>query len=387
MKKAPLVRINPRRIYRAAIGPAAQVVLDGGVVAFPTETVYGLGANALDEKAVGRVFEIKGRSPDKPLIVLVRNRRELKALVREFSPSAKVLMDRFWPNGLTLVLEASPKVPGEVLGGGSTIGLRISGNRVVRALLDLARVPLTASSANLAGHLPPVTAQEVQEQLGDRVDLILDGGKASLATPSTILDVRQEPATLLRQGRVPLAEIRRVVAVQEPTGTKPLGSVHILLVCTGNTCRSAMAEGLLTKMLSATGIGHIRVRSAGTHAVDGNPAAPWAQEVALAEGGVDLSGHRARRLTKVLLQVSDLVLAMTLSHARHIERMGKKFARKTHLLTSFSSTDPRDPADIEDPMGQSRRAYQRAFRRIRRELERILPVLPVLIKAPRSWFS
>ena len=100
MKKAPLVKINPRHISRAAIGPVVHTILEGGVVAYPTETVYGLGANALDRRAVRRVFEIKGRSPDKPLILLVRNLRELKTLIRELSPSAKALMNRFWPDGL-----------------------------------------------------------------------------------------------------------------------------------------------------------------------------------------------------------------------------------------------------------------------------------------------
>jgi tRNA threonylcarbamoyl adenosine modification protein (Sua5/YciO/YrdC/YwlC family) len=363
------------------MAPAAQIVLNGGVVAYPTETVYGLGANALDERAVRRVFQIKGRSSDKPLIVLVRHRRQLKSLVKEVPPWAKTLMDRFWPDGLTLVLEASQEMPGEVLGGGSTIALRISGNRVVRALLNLARVPITAPSANLAGRPSPLTAEEVQEQLGDRVDLILDGGRASQATPSTILDVREEPTTLLRQGRIPLDEIRRVVAVREPGRPKLTSPSRILLVCTGNTCRSAMAEGLLRKMLEDQGAGHIRVSSAGTHAAEGESAAQWSQEVSLDEGDVDLSRHRARRLTRDLLREADLVLTMTLSHARHVERMGKRFAQKTYLLTSFPRSSQRDPEDIEDPLGGSRRAYQNAFRRIKRELERILPAL---VSAPRS---
>jgi len=382
VRKAPLVIINPRRIYRAAMVPAARIVLDGGVVAYPTETVYGLGANALNERAVRRVFQIKGRPSDKPLIVLARNRQELRSLVKEIPPWAKGLMDRFWPDGLTLVLEASSKVPEEVLGGGATIAVRISGNRIAQALMDLVRVPITAPSANLAGRPAPLSAEEVQKQLGDRVNLILDGGRACRATPSTILDVREEPVTLLRQGRVPLSEIRRVVAVKSRHMPESTKLARILLVCTGNTCRSAMAEGLLRKMLVAEGIGHIRVRSAGTHAMEGESAAPWSQEVSMAESDVDLSGHRARRLTTDLLREADLILTMTLSHARHIERMGKRFARKTYLLTSFPRSSQRDPEDIEDPLGGSRRVYQSAFRRIKRELERILPAL---VRAPSNW--
>jgi tRNA threonylcarbamoyl adenosine modification protein (Sua5/YciO/YrdC/YwlC family) len=374
LKKAPIIKINPRRILRAKIALAAGMILKGGVVAYPTETVYGLGANALDKKAVSRVFDIKGRSSDKPLIVLVRNRRQLRALVSEVTPLARALMDRFWPDGLTLVLEASPEVPKGVLGGGTSIALRLSGNRVVQALLDLVRVPITAPSANLAGHSAPLTAEDVQEQLGNRVDLVLDGGKAPLAVPSTILDVRGEPATVLRHGRVPLRDIRRVVAVHDPRGEDSLERIHILLVCTGNTCRSAMAGEYLTKLLSDKGVTHIKVLSAGTHAGKGDAASHLAQEVAKRESGVDLSGHRARRLTRDLLEESDLILAMTLSHARHIERMGRKFARRTYLLTSYLRDDGTFQ-DIEDPMGGSRRDYQRAFGLISKELERILPVL------------
>jgi tRNA threonylcarbamoyl adenosine modification protein (Sua5/YciO/YrdC/YwlC family) len=382
VKKAPQITINPRRFSRAAMASAADAILEGGVVAYPTETVYGLGANALDEGAVRRVFHIKGRSSDKPLIVLVRNRRELKFLVREVTASARALIARFWPDGLTLILEASSRVPAVVLGGGSSIAVRISGNRVVGALLDMVRVPLTASSANLAGHPAPITAQEVQEQLGNRVDLILNGGKTPLATPSTILDVRREPARLVRQGRVSVEAIGQVVAVEDTESSSPDRPAHILLVCTGNTCRSAMAEGLARKMFSARGLGSIRVRSAGTCAMGGQPAAPWAQEVAQEEAGIDLSGHRARQLTQENLREADLILAMALSHARYIAGMGQQFARKTYLLTSFSSSHGGDPEDIPDPLGGPRRAYQQAFRRIKRELERIVPAL---VGSPSGW--
>ncbi len=382
MKKASLITINPRRISRAAMASVANTILKGGVVAYPTETVYGLGANAFDERAVRRVFRIKGRSEDKPFIVLVRHRRELTSLVKCIPPAAQTLMDRFWPDGLTLILEASSRLPAVILGGDSSLAVRISGNRVVRALLDIVRVPITASSANLSGHPAPLTALEVQEQLGDRIDVILNAGKAPSAIPSTILDVRREPARLLRQGRVPLEVIQQVVAVDSDALSPSGRPAQILLVCMGNTCRSAMAEGLARKMLSASGMKGVRIRSAGTHAVAGEPVAPWAREVAWEEAGVDLSGHRARRLTRELLRKADLVLVMTLSQARSIQRMEPSFAHKTYLLTSFPKTHRGTAEDIADPMGGSRRAYRQAFVAIRRELERILPVLA---NSPQNW--
>ncbi len=369
-----VVRIDPLRISAEAMKAAARIITGGGLVVYPTETVYGLGANALDGKAVARVFRAKGRPADKPVIVLARDFSQLKELVSAIPPWARTLMGLFWPDGLTLILSASPSVPPELLAGGTSIAVRISGHPVAQALLKAAGVPLTSSSANRSGHPAPTTAPAARRQLGSRVDLIIDGGKSGGEQSSTILDVRTESVRLVRSGRISEDEIRKVVPLEigDPARREKIRT--ILFVCTGNTCRSAMAQGLFQKMLKSRGITDLKVRSAGTSAARGAPPTELAQQVIREQDGVDISSHRAHPLNRELLRAADVVLAMSLSHARQIESMGRGFARKTYLLTSYPAWEHPDPDDIEDPMGGTRGDYVRIYRRIKEQLERILPV-------------
>jgi len=375
MGRPPIVRVDPRRISQKAMTAAAKIITGGGLVVYPTETVYGLGANALDGKAVGRVFQAKGRTVDKPLIVLAHDLRQLKKLVDEIPPWARTLMGLFWPDGLTLIMSASPSVPRELLAGGTSIAVRISGHPVVQTLLGAAGVPMTSSSANRSGQPAPTTAADAQRQLGSRVDLIIDGGTTSGGDPSTILDVRTESVRLIRSGRVSVEEIRKVMPLENAESVRRDMAATILFVCTGNTCRSAMAQGLFRKMIRSRKLTGMEIRSAGTSATEGAPSTPLARQVAWEQDGVDLSDHRARPLTRELLQQADIILAMSLSHARQIESMGRRFVRKTYLLTSYPTWEHPDPDDIEDPIGGTREDYIRIYQRIREQLARILPTV------------
>lgn len=181
---------------------AAQAVLGGGVIAFPTDTLYGLGASLHCEEALKRVYEIKGRDPPKPLLLLVADIESLSPLVAEISGVARRLMGAFWPGPLTLVFQASDNVPRVCLGGGKTVGIRLPNSAVALALLKEVQVPLTAPSANLSGDPEPTSAQQVAANLGDRVDLILDGGPCENSRPSTLVDVTGSQPKILREGRI-----------------------------------------------------------------------------------------------------------------------------------------------------------------------------------------
>ena len=193
-----------------AIDRAAALVRAGGVVAFPTETVYGLGANALDATAVARIFEIKGRPTFDPLIVHVDGDALLERVVESVSPRARMLMNAFWPGPLTLVFRKTPDVPELVTAGLPTVAVRMPAHPVARALLAAAKVPIAAPSANPFGYLSPTRAEHVERMLGERVDLILDGGLTSYGVESTIVLLEPEP-TLLRHGAIPVEEIEAVI--------------------------------------------------------------------------------------------------------------------------------------------------------------------------------
>jgi len=176
------------------------VLRAGGVVAFPTETFYGLGAAALDAAAARRVVAVKGRPDGKPLLVLVDSAAMVEVVAREIPPRARELMARYWPGPLTLVLPARPEVPDEVTAGSGTVGVRLSPHPVARGLVRALGAPVTAPSANRSGQPAPTTAAAVFADFRDRIELVLDGGVTTGGEPSTVLDATVDPPRVIRAG-------------------------------------------------------------------------------------------------------------------------------------------------------------------------------------------
>jgi L-threonylcarbamoyladenylate synthase len=197
-----------------ALKHAAELLRRGRLVAFPTETVYGLGARADESAAVRGIFEAKGRPSQNPLIVHVATLAEARALSTRWTEAAETLARAFWPGPLTLVVEAKPgALAGEVTAFGPTVALRIPAHPVALALLAEVALPLAAPSANRSTSISPTTADHVLKSLDGRIDLVLDGGPTGFGIESTIIDVTSAPAVLLRPGAVPLASIAALVAV------------------------------------------------------------------------------------------------------------------------------------------------------------------------------
>lgn len=197
-----IFKANPKGIEKAA-----HLILAGGVVAFPTETFYGLGAEALQEKALRKIFDLKGREKDKPLLLLMAERSWLRELVQEIPPLAERFMDRFWPGPLTLVLKASPHLSTLLTANTGKIGLRIPSHPVAQALVKAVDRPITGTSANLSGQPSASAAQEVLRALGAKLDGLLDGGKTAGGSGSTVLDVSESPPRVLREGVISRKEL------------------------------------------------------------------------------------------------------------------------------------------------------------------------------------
>ncbi len=191
----------------AGIRRVSQVLLQGGVAAFPTETFYGLGADARNEEALQKIFQIKGREENKPLLLLIGDRDWLSGLVRNIPPVAGRLMEKFWPGPLTLVFEASPRVSALLTGGTGTVGVRLSPHPVAQALIQAVGRAITATSANLSGQPSASVAAEVFRALGNRVDAILDGGQTAGGLGSTVLDVSSPSPRTIRRGVISQAEL------------------------------------------------------------------------------------------------------------------------------------------------------------------------------------
>ncbi len=184
------------------------MIKNGGLIAYPTETVYGLGADPHNAEAIQKIFIAKGRAEDKGIILLIRGVDDLSRLVRAVSPTAQILIDAFWPGPLTLVFRANPDLSPALLGGRDTVALRHSSSPIATRLLMALGGPLTSTSANRSTEPPARSACEVENALGEHLDLILDGGPSDSARPSTLVDVSTDRAILLREGAIPAQELR-----------------------------------------------------------------------------------------------------------------------------------------------------------------------------------
>lgn len=209
-RNTTIVKIQSE-IDNEALQEAGAIIKKGGLVAFPTETVYGIGANALDPIAVNKIYQAKGRPSDNPLIMHISDISMLNVYVKEISDSAKKLMDAFWPGPLTLVFNKSSIVPECITGGLNTVAIRMPKHPIARKIIEYAGVPVAAPSANLSGKSSPTRGKHVIEDLTGRVDMIIDGGKATLGLESTVLDVSAEELVILRPGSITQSMIEAVV--------------------------------------------------------------------------------------------------------------------------------------------------------------------------------
>ena len=224
MAGAPLLRLDPDNPDPVVVEHAAELLRRGRLVAFPTETVYGLGANALDPDAVAAIYAAKGRPAWNPVIAHVPDVDAARVLTRHWPPAADLLAAKFWPGPLTLVLPKSPHVPDVATAGLDAIGIRVPAHSVALALLRAAGVPIAAPSANRFTQVSPTTAQHVQRSLGDRVGLILDGGPSTVGIESTVVDLTGADAVILRPGMIGAADLELAlrksgVAVRTATAT------------------------------------------------------------------------------------------------------------------------------------------------------------------------
>ena len=202
MIETQVLKVDPQHPQPEVVERAGAAIRKGELVAFPTETVYGLGADAFNERAVARVFEVKGRPANNPLPVQIASIGDLPKLAVDIPGAARRLMDAFFPGPLTLVLCASPHVPHIVTAGTGKVGVRMPDHPVALALIREAGTPIVAPSANISGQSPPTTAEEVLAYLDGKIELILDSGPARLKVVSTVVDLAERPYKVLRRGAI-----------------------------------------------------------------------------------------------------------------------------------------------------------------------------------------
>ncbi len=219
MTKTKVLKIDRDSSDKSVIGFAAELLRNGGLVAFPTETVYGIGANFLDKKAIKKLYEVKKRPLNKPFTVHISSLDTIAEMQCEISPPAERLIKEFWPGPLTVVLKCTLSTPGVEKrfqgfhpgGGKGTLGFRMPRNRIAKELISESGIPVAAPSANVSGEKAPAEAGEILKKFDGKIDLILDSGKTQFSRESTIVDATKFPCKILREGAIPESEIRRVL--------------------------------------------------------------------------------------------------------------------------------------------------------------------------------
>jgi protein-tyrosine phosphatase len=350
---------------RDVVHRAVQALTEGKLVALPTETVYGLAASALDERAVSRLLETKRRSAGKALTLAIRSADDVLDYLPTLSALGRRLARRCWPGPVTIVAEnthpeslihqLSPCVQ-KAVAPDNTLGLRVPAHPMVLDILRMLVGPVVLTSANPQGQSDPVTAEEVLAALGDKVELVLNDGQSRLGQPSTVVKVGKTKLEILRPGVVSEQTLRR------------LSSLMILLVCTGNTCRSPMAEVMCRQMIAdrlgcpvgELGDHGVIVTSAGLSAMMGARPSPEAVDV-MAKMGLQLADHESQPLTTQLVRHADIIWTMTRSHRQSIVAQWPEASARTVVLAP-------DQTDVVDPIGGPVEYYRQCADQVKKLL-------------------
>ena len=204
-------KIDEKHIDKNEIKKQVEILKKGNTVIFPTETVYGLGANALDEVAVSKIYEAKGRPSDNPLIVHIYDKGQVNDLAKEINENAKIIMNEFWPGPITIILKKKDIVPMRTSGGLDTVAIRMPSNPIAKALLEEVKLPIAAPSANISGRPSPTRGKHVYEEMNNRVDGIILGGDCTFGLESTVLDLTNDIPTILRPGSITKEDLEQVI--------------------------------------------------------------------------------------------------------------------------------------------------------------------------------
>ncbi len=361
----PVIDFRSADDPRDVVHRAVQALAEGKLVAFPTETVYGLAASALSESAVARLTQIKDRQDGQAFTLAVKSAEDALDYVPALSNVAERLARRCWPGPITIVLKDEhpdsliKQLPASIQAAVSpqgTIGMRVPAHQLLLAVLRLTAGPIVLTSANRPSQPDAMTAAEVVKSLGDDIDLVIDDGQAKFGQPSSVVRVDGNRVEFLRAG-----------VINEPT-LKRLSSMMVLFVCTGNTCRSPMAEMMLQRRV-ADQLGceisdledrGVMIMSAGIAAMMGGQAASEAVDV-MRERNLDLSSHESQPLGDRLVRFADHIFTMTRGH-------------REAILSQWPDAEPRirlvcrDNRDVGDPIGGPPELYRRCADQIDEQL-------------------
>jgi len=371
------IKIDPDNPEIDAIRQAAHVIRTGGIIAYPTDTLYGFGFDLNNENAFKRLTEIKGTDTQKPLSVLINCHAQAEWLFGSFNELEKACFNKLMPGKITLLFPRRIPAPIYLLNQFEKIGLRYPLSKICDLLITELGYPISSTSVNLTGRSNLKNAEEIRDTFGDQIDLILDAGPVKSLLGSTVLDCSTFPPQLIREGEIDAEQISNILGTPVKL---PVKKFMILFVCSGNICRSPMAEGILKRILSKTKYKDIvEVKSAGTLKIVNAPAAPEAIEVA-SQYDIPLSKHRSRALNKRLVSRADLIFCLAFNHLNYINKYFPEYKNKVFLLRQWHEKKLLANPSIADPIGHKGDFFKKIFNQIYIEIMRVLPEIFKLLR-------
>jgi L-threonylcarbamoyladenylate synthase len=375
---AEYYQINPADPDMKIIERAAELIKVGGIVVYPTDTLYGLGVNVYNPIAMDRLFELKERDEKKPVSLLISNINQAQDIVGQLSAREETLFNALLPGKITLLLPVKKKIEIVKFAQCNKIGFRIPENKICITLVNLSGTPISSTSVNIA-HQENI--QKVDDMMGifrDKIDLILDAGPVESLRGSSVIDITTSPPTLVREGDVSCEEIEKKIGY--PIYKNYPEKFTITFICSGNLCRSPMAAGILKNIIVRTKYKKlVNINSAGILKMHSMPAEPNAIEVAF-NHSVILHSHHSRTVTEEIMREANIVICMALDHYKYLVNKYPHLKEKIILLKQWKLKEKLINPSIPDPIGQSFDFYQDVFKEIQNEIKRILPYIIIEIK-------
>lgn len=373
--------IDPKIADPDVVNQAADVLNQGGVILYPTDTLYGLGVDVANEEAMHKLFSLKGREISQPVSFMTDAVDHIEAYQGLLPMEIRHQLDILFPGKITTLLENTFKKTLPIFSAVRTqkkIGWRIPDHPFCLALCAAFGKPVSTTSANLTGGGNAAAVQEILSQLNGVPDMIIDAGPVNKKSGSTIIDFTKQPLMIVRQGEVKKSELQKLIPGQNFQFKK--SAFEIVFVCSGNVCRSPMAEGILRAMLAKTRFKNIiRISSAGTLYLPPTPVHNWAEKVASANE-INIHAHISSHLNAKIMERADMIISMAVNHRAYLK---KHFAEHTHkviLLKEWKRGKQLSNPSIADPIGHEIDFFTDTFAEIHGELKRVLPYIFLRIK-------
>ncbi len=336
--KTEIIKTHPEFPDLKSIAYCAKVIRKGGLVVFPTETVYGIAADVSNEQAMQRLRAVKKRGEDKPFSVLISQAGLISNYTSMTDPILYKMISQYWPGPLTVIVP-SKKYEGQ------TVGVRMPDHLIALKLVQESQCTIAAPSANISGKEPPRTFEEAMVDLDGLVDVAIDGGEAKYGLGSSVVDLTVKKPKVLREGVIKQDDVDRIAKQK-----------NILFICTGNSCRSVMAEYLLKDLVKDRD--DVKVLSAGTSVFIQSTASAETISV-LSDEGINAQEHISQPVSTNLLKKSDLIFVMTAAHRVQVLDRVPQVEKRVYLLREFGNiaASSQSDLDIPDPIGKSHEAY------------------------------